>query len=187
VLGGSFNPAHAGHLHISEAALRRLRLDQVWWLVSPQNPLKPANDMAGQSRRIEGAEAVARDPRIRVTGMERLWGTRFTADSLKMLRRRFPASRFLWLMGADNLQQIPRWDRWTSIFRSVAVAVFDRSPYSRGALAGQAARRFSRWRIAGPGRLATCNPPAWTYMHIKRHPASATAIRSRSVGSQKEK
>ena len=177
ILGGSFNPAHEGHVHISDAALRHLRLDQLWWLVSPQNPLKAKDGMAGQDQRIEAARAILGDPRIRVTGMESDWGTRYTADTLRHLRRRFPNCRFIWIMGADNLQQIARWDRWTSIFRAVEVAVFDRSPYSREALASKAAQRFSRWRLPAAGRLAMTPPPAWVFMHIKRHPASATAIR----------
>jgi nicotinate-nucleotide adenylyltransferase len=177
VLGGSFNPAHGGHRHISEAALKSLRLDQLWWLVSPQNPLKSPADMASQPERLAGAQALARHPRIRVTGMESAWGTRYTADSLRQLKRRFPACRFIWIMGADNLRQISRWDRWTSIFRMVAVAVFDRSPYSHEAMASRAAKRFSRWRLTAAGRLASRPPPAWIFMHIKTHPASATAIR----------
>lgn len=179
VLGGSFNPAHDGHRHISEAALHHLRLDQLWWLVSPQNPLKSRHEMASQQERIATAERLITDPRIRVTGMEVAWGTRFTADSLVVLRRRFPRCRFIWIMGADNLRQIARWERWTGIFRAVAVAVFDRSPYSQESLASKAARRFGRWRLAAAGRLAISTPPAWIFMHIRRHPASATAIRRR--------
>jgi nicotinate-nucleotide adenylyltransferase len=178
-LGGSFNPAHEGHLHISLEALKRLGLDEVWWLVSPQNPLKSANGMAPQAKRLAGARAMARHPRIKVTGMEAAWGTRYTADTLAMMRRRFPAARLVWIMGADNLNQISRWDRWQRIFRSVPVAVFDRSPYSRESMASKAARRFSRWRIAAPGRLPGTAPPSWIFMHIKRHPASATEIRRR--------
>lgn len=177
ILGGSFNPAHEGHLHISIAALRQLRLDEIWWLVSPQNPLKQARGMASQADRIRAAQRLIRHPRIKVTGMEADWGTRYTADSLIALRRHFPRTRFVWLMGADNLRQIDRWDRWPRIFRSVAVAVFDRSPYSRDAMASKAAWRFSRWRLSAAGRLARKTPPAWIFMHIKRHPASATAIR----------
>jgi nicotinate-nucleotide adenylyltransferase len=177
VLGGSFNPAHDGHRHISLAALRWLRLDEVWWLVSPQNPLKPVAGMASLAKRLATAGIVARHPRIRVTGLEQRLGTRFTADTLSLLVRRFPRSRFVWLMGADNMQQIPHWDRWNRIFRTVAVAVFDRSPYSKGALAGKAARRFGRWRLRAVGRLAGVVPPAWVFLHVRPHPASATAIR----------
>jgi nicotinate-nucleotide adenylyltransferase len=184
VLGGSFNPAHEGHLHISLEAQKRLGLDQVWWLVSPQNPLKPTQSMKSQDARIEIASALADDPRMRVTGMESEWGTRYTADTLEQLRRRFPNCRFVWLMGADNLKQIPKWDRWLKVFHSVPVAVFDRSPYSQEAMAGKAAKRFSRFRLTSAGRLAMTPPPAWIFMHIKRHPASATAIRR---GLSKEK
>ena len=185
VLGGSFNPAHEGHLHISLEAIKRLRLDELWWLVSPQNPLKSAKGMATQDKRIASASSVARHPRLKVTGMEADWGTRYTADTLAMMRRRFPASRFVWIMGADNLRQIARWDRWTRIFKSVPVAVFDRSPYSRESMASKAARRFSPWRLSVPGRLARTAPPSWIFMHIKRHPASATEIRRR-LGALKE-
>lgn len=185
MLGGSFNPAHEGHLHISLEALKRLKLDEVWWLVSPQNPLKANNGMAPQAERIKKAAAMARHPHIKVTGMEADWGTRYTADSLAMMKRRFPASRIVWLMGADNLNQISRWDRWVRIFNSVPVAVFDRSPYSRESMASKAARRFSPWRVAAPGRLIRAALPSWTYMHIKRHPASATEIR-RSLAALKE-
>jgi nicotinate-nucleotide adenylyltransferase len=179
LLGGSFNPAHDGHRHITLHALHALALDEVWWLVSPQNPLKTAADMASQSERLQGARQVGEHPRIKVTAIEAQLGTRYTADTLGRLARRFPNTRFVWLMGADNLQQVPCWDRWLSIFRSVAVAVFDRSPYSYQALAGKAAHRFARFRIPlwRARFLAELPPPAWAYMHVRRHPASATAIR----------
>jgi nicotinate-nucleotide adenylyltransferase len=186
LLGGSFNPAHAGHRHISLQALHSLGLDEVWWLVAPQNPLKPTTGMAPFAERIEGAERIVDHPAIRVTGLESRLGTRYTADTLAVLTRRFPTARFVWLMGADNLGQICRWDRWASIFKRVAVAVFDRSPYSYRSLAGKAARRFARHRL--PVRrgvlLARLGPPAWVFLHLKRHPASATDIR-RSRASQR--
>ena len=184
LLGGSFNPAHAGHRHISLEALRRLDLDEVWWLVSPQNPLKPQAGMAPFAERAAGAARIAGHPAILVSGIERQLGTRFTADTLVALRRRFPACRFVWLMGADNLRQISRWERWPSIFRRVAVAVFDRSPYSYGALASKAARRFAAGRAAGRRilRLAAEAPPRWAFVHSFRHPASATAIRQARAG-----
>jgi len=180
LLGGSFNPAHAGHRHISLMALRRLRLDEVWWLVSPQNPLKPVAGMAPLAERVAGARTVAAHPGIRVTGIEKALGTRYTADTLPALTRRFPLARFVWLMGADNLVEIPRWNRWRRIFATVPVAILARSSYSHRALAGQAARRFAHDRIPTPqaGRLAELDPPAWVFLHGRRHPASATLIRA---------
>lgn len=186
MLGGSFNPAHEGHRHISLEAMKRLGLDEVWWLVSPQNPLKAANGMAPQAERIEKARAMARHPRLKVTGMEADWGTRYTADTLARMKRLFPAARIVWIMGADNLKQISRWDRWKRIFHSVPVAVFDRSPYSRESMASKAARRFAPNRVAAPGHLIRSALPSWIFMHIKRHPASATEIRRR-LDALKEK
>lgn len=184
LLGGSFNPAHDGHRHVSLAALRRLGLDQVWWLVSPQNPLKPAAGMAPQDVRIARAARVARHPRIRVSGIETTLGTRYTADTLAALRRMFPNIRFVWLMGADNLLQIPRWDRWRRIFLATPIAIFDRHPYSFRALGGRAAKRYADRRIPErqAGVLAEMQPPAWVFLHTRLHPASATVIRAREAG-----
>ena len=144
LLGGSFNPAHRGHLHLSLTALKCLDLDEVWWLVSPQNPLKPVAGMAPFADRLEQARQIAAGHnRIRVTDLEnRLGGSHYTADTLRILRRRFPRLRFVWLMGGDNLAQIPHWERWTEIFRTVPIAVFDRPSYSLKALAGRAAQAF---------------------------------------------
>jgi len=181
LFGGSFNPAHGGHLHISLLALRLLGLDEVWWLVSPQNPLKPERGMAPFARRFESAAAMAQHPRIRVTDLEGRLGTRYTADTVLELRRRFPATRFVWLMGADNLIQIARWARWTSIFNAVPIAVFARPSYSKQALSGPAARRFARRRVP-PGRareLADLPPPAWVFFPSRLDTRSATAIRTR--------
>ena len=186
LLGGSFNPAHAGHLHISKLALQRLGLDYVWWLVSPQNPLKPAHGMAPLAERLRGAVAVARrHPRIRVSAIEARLGTRYTVDTLAALRRHFPATRFVWLMGADNLSQMVRWRQWSRIFHLVAIAVFARGSYVMKALAGKAARRFRRFRVS-PGRargLASKPLPAWAFLATPLNTASATAIRrKRSKG-----
>ncbi len=181
LLGGSFNPAHEGHLHISRQALAKLRLDQVWWLVSPQNPLKSTRGMAPLEARIAGARAVARHPRIRVGAIEVELGTTHTAETLARLVERFPGIRFVWLMGADNLIQIPRWRDWRAIFAAVPVAVFARPAYSLRALASTAARRFASARIPGhaAGALADMRPPAWAFLRIRPSAASATAIRSR--------
>ena len=160
-----------------------LDLDQIWWLVSPQNPLKPVEGMAPFPVRLEGARRLAEaDRRILVTDLEsRLGSSRYTADTLKALRRRFPRLRFVWLMGGDNLVQIPRWERWPEIFRTVPIAVFDRPSYSLKALSGAAAKRFARYRVAASDerRLAEMEPPAWVFFHTRRDDRSATRIRSR--------
>ncbi|CCQ75155.1 nicotinate-nucleotide adenylyltransferase [Magnetospira sp. QH-2] len=182
LLGGSFNPAHEGHLHISREALRRLRLDQVWWLVSPGNPLKPAHGMGKFEDRWASAQALTKDERrMKVTDLETRLGTRYTADTLRQLTQRNPRTCFIWLMGADNLAQIPRWWKWTSIFHRVPVAVFARPTYASRALSGAAAVRFARARVGERQafHLANRTPPAWTFLFIRQHTASATAIRAR--------
>jgi nicotinate (nicotinamide) nucleotide adenylyltransferase/ribosome silencing factor RsfS/YbeB/iojap len=181
LLGGSFNPAHGGHLHISRLALRQLGLDEVWWLVSPQNPLKPGLGMAPFAERLRAAEAVAAaDRRIRVSDIEAGLGSTYTADTLAALRHRFPHVHFVWLMGGDNLAQLPYWKRWQDIFRTVPVAVFARPGTSSKALAGKAAQRFARSRIpvSAARRLAPSAPPAWVFFHTRLDPRSSTRIRT---------
>jgi nicotinate-nucleotide adenylyltransferase len=181
LLGGSFNPAHSGHLHLSLIALRRLELDAVWWLVSPQNPLKPVAGMAPFTLRLEQARRVAAaHRRIVVSDLESGLKSRYTADTLAALRRRFPRLRFVWLMGSDNLLQLRRWERWIEIFRTVPIAVFDRAAYSLRALAELPVRRFADRRLpqAAARRLAETPPPAWVFFHSLLHPASATRIRA---------
>jgi len=180
LLGGSFNPAHDGHLHISRMALKRLGLDQVWWLVSPQNPLKSTKDMGSLRERLAAAHLQAKDNRVIVTDVERRLGTTRTYATLRRLMRHFPRIAFVWLMGADNLAQMPRWSRWTRLFHMVRVAVFDRSPYSYRALASAAALRYARSRREGR-KLWNGHLPAWSYLAIRRHKASATALRARKA------
>ncbi len=183
LLGGSFNPAHEGHAYISQEALKRLGLDAVWWLVSPQNPLKPVAGMAAFADRLAAARRVASHPRIRVTDIEARIGTRYTADTLAALTRRYPAARFVWLMGADNLVQLPSWQRWSSIVNSVVIAVFARRPYDSNALSGKAARRFGYCRvpIGAAATLADRQPPAWLFLPLRRHPAAATDLRDAGI------
>jgi nicotinate-nucleotide adenylyltransferase len=184
LLGGSFNPAHAGHLQLSLVALKRLRLDAVWWMVSPQNPLKAAAGMAPLEDRMSAARKAARHPRIYVTDIERHLASRYTADTLCQLRQRFPQASFVWLMGADNMLQIPRWKRWAEIFETTPVAVIARPEYCWNAMHGKAATRFQRSRLGphlGPhaaGSLAARRAPAWTYTPMRLNPTSATDIRS---------
>ena len=163
--------------------MKRLGLDEVWWLVSPQNPLKPGDGMAPFATRLAGARAAARSPRIRALDLEARLGTRYTIDTIAAIRRLFPRTRFVWLMGADNLQQIRHWLRWRQIFRRVPIAVLDRPTYSRAALSDLAARAFARRRVS-PGaarRLADMTPPAWTFLPIKLDPRSASAIRQEKI------
>jgi nicotinate-nucleotide adenylyltransferase len=168
-------------VHVSLEALKRLDLDEVWWLVAPQNPLKPVKGMAPFEDRLASARAFVRHPRIAVTDLEARLGTRYTADTLEVLHRRFPNTRFVWLMGADNLGQIRHWGRWREVFRLAAVAVFDRPTYCLRALAELAAERFKRRRKPPRNvrRLADMAKPAWAFFPIRLDASSATALRAR--------
>jgi nicotinate-nucleotide adenylyltransferase len=182
LLGGSFNPVHGGHLHISLMALQRLDLDEVWWLVSPQNPLKPVKGMAPFAKRLASAAALARGHKhIEVSAIEAALGTIYTADTIRALQRRYPHTNFVWLMGGDNLSQLPRWRHWEEIVESVPIAVFDRPATALTALAGKAAKRYARARAPARAvrRLAGMHPPAWVFIHAKLDPSSATAIRAK--------
>ena len=179
LLGGSFNPAHDGHRHIARTALKRLRLDQVWLLVSPGNPLKPAAGMMALPKRLASARGIADGRRIIATDIERHLGTRYTADTLAALQRRFPRARFVWLMGADNLVQLPHWRRWRRIVAKTPFAVMPRPTYNHAALAEKAARRLRSWRA--PSRrapvLASLPAPAWTFLDMRQNDSSATRLR----------
>jgi nicotinate-nucleotide adenylyltransferase len=184
LLGGSFNPAHEGHRMISLIALKRLALDEVWWLVSPQNPLKPVDGMAPFAQRLAEAKTVAAHRRIQVSDLEAHLGTHYTRDTLKRLTARRRQHNFVWLMGADNLVQFPKWEGWKEIFNTVPIAVFDRPTYSSKALAGIAATRFAGRRI--PERdaagLALRKAPCWVFLHTRLNPVSATEIRAQVSG-----
>ena len=181
LLGGSFNPAHQGHLHISMDALDRLNLDEVWWMVSPKNPLKDYGDMSDFRTRLNSAKAMAKNPRIIVTDFEKTVGTVYTVDTLEALKKTFPEHRFVWLMGADNLRQIPKWRSWKRIFRMIPIAVFPRPSYSKRAQTGKASRRFKRFQIkpARASRLATMRAPAWVFLRTQPDTTSATRIREK--------
>lgn len=184
ILGGSFNPAHDGHRHVTDCAIKLLGLDLVWWLVSPQNPLKSPEGMATVDDRYGSCVAMIGDREdIVPTDLEMELGTRKTAESLVRIVERYPDQHFVWLMGADNLIQIARWTDWSTIFHTVPIAVFARPTYSSKALSSKAAREFSTSRIetAQARELAEMPPPAWIYLDIDPHPASATKIRARQV------
>lgn len=188
LLGGSFNPAHEGHLAISLEACKRLNLDQIWWLVSPQNPLKSSHDMADLPTRMASArKIVAAHPRIVVTDLERTFATTYTVDTVKRLKRSEKCD-FVWLIGADNLLQLPKWRNWRELLNLVPIAVFDREPYSYRALAGQVAHAYAPCRLEPrfAADLAGTEPPAWVYFRLRRHRISSTMIRRR-LGRPAEK
>lgn len=180
VLGGSFDPPHAGHVHITLWALRRLGLDRVWWLVSPVNPLKPAGP-AEIERRLQACRALVRHPRVTVTDIERHLSSRFTADTLAHLSRRYGGVRLVWLMGADNLRGFHHWDRWDWIMRNYPVAVLARPGEQLRAGLSPAARRFSDRRLPqgaahGLGRGGRAR---WVLLTGRMSEDSSTAIRAR--------
>ncbi len=181
LLGGSFNPAHAGHVHISLEAMKRLGCRKIVWLVSPQNPLKSTQDMADFKTRLTRAQTLTHaHPNIIVSGIEQELGTRYTVDTLKALQRRFPRTRFIWIMGADNLATVHRWEQWEKIFARCSVLVLDRAPFSHRALRSIAALRFARFRVFERQltHLTHSSLPCFGFGHIRLHPESSTRIRS---------
>jgi nicotinate-nucleotide adenylyltransferase len=178
LLGGSFNPAHAGHRHVAELARARLGLDQVWLLVSPGNPLKPRAGMTPLAERLVSAAAIGDGRRIIATAIEAAFGTSYTVDSVRMLRRRFPRVQFVWLMGADILTQLPRWRRWREIARDLPFVVLPRPGYTLPALAGQAARGLhARRRPAHEAPALSRTRSGWVFLPARQNATSATAVR----------
>lgn len=181
LLGGSFNPAHEGHVHISREAMKRLGLDEVWWLVSPKNPLKKADDLADYKTRLGYARKLAKYRAIHVLDVEQREGLFYTIDTLRYLKRHHPRTQFVWLMGADNLAGFHRWRSWKAIAKLLPIAILDRAPYAIRALHGRFAQQFRMHRLpAGAARQLPANPPpAWVYLSIPRSPLSATALRKK--------
>ncbi|KAB8125286.1 nicotinate-nucleotide adenylyltransferase [Komagataeibacter medellinensis] len=193
LLGGSFNPVHEGHIQLACRALRQLRLDQVWFLVSPGNPLKPVAGMAPLAQRLAGVRARIRGiggRKLVATDIESRLGTRYTVDTLVRLKRLFPHVRFVWLMGADGLAQMERWRRWPDLIRMVPLAILPRPGYNGAALHGQVAHVLARWRHPAreAGTLAQCVPPAWVFLPAPQNAISATEIRASqaSFGRRRE-
>lgn len=180
LLGGSFDPAHDGHVHVTREALKRFGLDRVWWLVSPGNPLKP-DSPAALSRRMKRARRVMRHPRVDVTDIEARIGTRYTAQTLERLIALYPGVRFVWLMGADNLAQFHLWDQWRWIMDTVPVGVVARPGARTTARGAKAADIYRHARL--PGRaarlLSHCEPPAWCFVNMPMIDLSSSAIRAR--------
>ena len=179
LLGGSFNPAHGGHRRISRFVIDALALDEVWWLVSPGNPLKPKAGMAPLPARLASAQRQARGSRIRASAMEREFATRFTVDTLAAILRRWPKRRFVWLMGSDNLAQFHQWKDWRRIARMVPIAVIARPGYEGAAMASPAMAWLGRYRRSSASLSHGCewSAPALVLLRFDPDPRSATAIR----------
>jgi nicotinate-nucleotide adenylyltransferase len=181
LLGGSFNPAHGGHRRISLAAMKALGLDEVWWLVSPGNPLKDgAKDMARYSDRFTSAKAMARQSRIRVSDFERRAGTRYTVDTVRALQERYPRTRFIWLMGGDTVAQFHQWKHWRKLAESLPIAVIRRPGYDRQAHAARAMgwlRRFVR-PSSQAKKWTDWSAPAILFLRLPPDPTSATGLRA---------
>ncbi len=179
LIGGSFNPPHEGHREAADAALRRLRLDELWWVVTPGNPLKSHGALAPMASRLSAVRALARHPRMAVTAFEDALGSPYTSVTLAFLRQRYPTVRFVWVMGADNLAHFHRWQDWRRIAATMPMAVVDRPGWRFRALASPAGRFLagSRWPEARAARLAWARPPAWVFLTTRLIPQSSTALR----------
>jgi len=181
LFGGSFNPPHDGHLLVSEIALRRLQLDQIWWLVTPGNPLKDHRQLAPLAERIGWCQQIANHPAIKISAFEAGRATRYTADTLKLIKQIKSGVHFIWVMGADNLAGFDKWQRWRHLADMLPIAVIDRPGSTLSSRSSKAALALSRYRIdeADASLLPIMDPPAWVFIHGPRSSLSSTSIRNR--------
>ena len=186
LFGGSFNPGHAGHRMVALYALRRLKLDFVWWLVSPQNPLKDIYETGDYTERFNAAQKIARHPRFVVTDLEKQIDSPMTAETLKALSVAMRQAHFVWIMGADSFRDLDHWHQWSRIVGTLPLAILARPGYSMGALGGQAANRFARRRVPNEqsGVLATRKAPAWVFISMPLRKESSSAIRQTRENSR---
>ncbi len=183
LMGGTFNPPHEGHVVCAETALRRLKLDQLWWMVTPGNPLKSSSGLPSLESRMAASRALVTDPAVRVTGFEAELGSPYTYATVRYLRRRFPRTRFVWVMGADNLATFDRWRHWRGVAGMLPIAVVDRPGWHLTALASPAARALARGRLpeSDAALLPTRKPPAWVFLTSRLSEASSTALRTHAT------
>ena len=186
LFGGSFNPPHEGHVLVAEIAMRRLGLDQLWWMVTPGNPLKDRRILAPLSERLALSEQITPDPRIKVTAFEQALGQSYTARTLAWVRARNPGVRFVWIMGADNLKDFHRWQNWTDIAKTFPIAVVDRPGDTLSYLSAKMVKTFSHARVdeEDARALAGRKAPAWTFIHGPRSVLSSTALRAARTGRE---
>ncbi len=185
LFGGSFNPPHEGHVLVTELALRRIGLDQLWWMVTPGNPLKDTSALPPLRERISWSEAINRDPRVKVTAFEARYQVRYTAETLALIKRLKPHVRFVWIMGADNLASFHRWQNWQRIAMTFPIAVVDRPGSTLSYLSSQMAKTFDYARVdeSDAALLPYLAAPAWTFLHGPRSPLSSTALRALANGT----
>lgn len=184
LFGGSFNPPHAGHALVAEIALRRLALDQLWWMVTPGNPLKSTRELAPLAERLQLSERIAKNPKVKVTAFEAAHHVRYTADTLALVKARNPGVDFVWIMGADSLRDFHRWQRWREIVMTFPIAVIDRPGATLSFLSSVVAKTFDYARVdeGDAPRLARMKAPAWTFIHGPRSSLSSSAIRKLAKG-----
>ncbi len=187
LFGGSFNPPHEGHLNLCDLALKRLELDQIWWMVTPGNPLKDTTDLPPVLNRIKLCEEIIDNPRIKVTAFEAKHKVRFTADTVRLVKNLRPRQHFVWLMGADNLADFHKWQDWRGIADMLPIAVIDRPGSTLSYRSARAALALSRYRVDSDDApmLATLPAPAWTFIHGPRSSLSSTMLRNRQKMQKK--
>lgn len=183
IMGGTFNPPHAGHAIVAETAVKRLGLDQLWWVVTPGNPLKSNGQLPPLNARMAAAQKIARGRQMTVTGFEAELGTPYTAATLAFLKRRYPHVHFVWVMGADNLATFDRWQHWRAIAARFPIAVVDRPGWRLKALARPAGATMAKTRVpeTKATRLATMRAPAWTFLTSRLSGLSSTALRQQAA------
>ena len=186
LFGGSFNPAHSGHMHVALTGLRAFELDQIWWMVSPQNPLKPKQP--SYESRVKTVEALGLPPKMRISHLETRFGTRYTIDTIKVAKNRFPETRFVFLMGADNLLQMPKWRDWHGIMNALPLGVISRPGKNNSTLKarlGKAASVYRNNRVPElhSGIVKYCNAPAWCYVTPPMNSLSSSALRANGLAA----
>jgi nicotinate-nucleotide adenylyltransferase len=179
IFGGSFNPPHSGHRLVAATVLKRLELDQVWWFVTPGNPLKSHSELVPLETRLEMASGLAGHPRMKVTAYEAVFGTPYTARTITALKALRPAVRFVWVMGADNLAGFHHWQDWRTIVRSVPIAIVDRPGASLSVLSSPMAKAYEKHRLPeeDAALLPDLSAPVWTFLHTPLDQASSTDLR----------
>jgi nicotinate-nucleotide adenylyltransferase len=187
LFGGTFDPPHSAHRDASLLAMKRLKLDRIWWLVTPGNPLKDTRGLQPLAKRLAAARALTHHPRIDVTGLEAVINTRYTYDTLEFLKRRCIGVKFVWVMGADNLRSFSRWQNWRGIANLMPMAVVDRMGSSLYAIGSRAPEALRRYRVPEQEAVALADrkPPAWVYLHGLKSPLSSTALRALRKGTAK--